>query len=65
MKTIESDPRLPAWLNAMLNRWPFCLDTHSIKSIAFAIDNQGFYMPGTRSQFYNGYVFLRFSVPFG
>lgn len=64
-KTLEFDKRLPGWLNALLNKAPFCLDTESIKSVAFAVDNEGPYFPGTKSLFYNGYFMIRLVWPFG
>lgn len=60
MRTLETDPRLPAWLNAVLNSWPFCLDEDSIMQIeAFAWDNQGPYLCPDDSLFMNGYFMCK------
>ena len=40
------------------------VDVDSIKTIAFCVDKEGFYMPGTKSLFYNG-EFIRFVWPPG
>ena len=65
MKSLETDPRLPAWLNALLNKAPFCIDMDSVRTIfAWAWDEQGYYTPGDASMFYNGYVMVRLCTPF-
>jgi len=66
MKTIENDPRLPAWLNGVLNRWPLCLDEESVRTVwARCSDNQGLYAPGEESLYMNGVFFVRLMRPFG
>lgn len=66
MKTIETDPRLPAWLNRALNAWPLCLDEESVRTVyAVASDVQGVYRPGDESLFMNGVWFVRLTLPFG
>lgn len=64
MKTTENNHG-GNWLDKLLNAWPLCLDSDSIKSQAMAWDKEGVYFPGSKSLFYNGYVFLRVSIPFG
>lgn len=65
-RTVEGNP------GALLNRWPFLLDTTSIKSIGIAwLFKEGgawCFLPrvtGNKSQFYNAVLFLRLSLPFG
>jgi len=41
------------------------VDTDSIKSFAIAIDNRGVWFPGFVSNFYGGFLFLRFTWPVG
>jgi hypothetical protein len=53
------------WRDRLLNSWPFLLDTDTIRTAAWAWDNEGIYRPGTRSLYYNGFIFLRLSLPFG
>jgi hypothetical protein len=66
MKTLEQDPRLPAWLNATLNRWPFCLDADSCRTLwTRCSDNEGLYAPGEQSLYMNGVWFVRLMRPFG
>lgn len=66
MQTLENDPRLPAWLNALLNRWPFCLDEDSMKPVlAVAYDAEGWWQPPNGSLYYNGYFFFRVYWPLG
>ena len=66
MKTIEGNP------GAVLNRWPFLLDTDVIKSIGIAwlfkeAEKWNFIprITGNVSQFYNAIFFLRLTFPFG
>ena len=70
MKTLENVGG--NWLDRLLNCWPFCLDTDSIKSIgvAWLFKDAGVwcFMPrpcGTKSLFYNAQFFIRLSLPFG
>lgn len=66
MKTIETDPRLPAWLNGVLNSWPLCLHEESVRTIfARCSDAQGLYTPGEESLYMNGVWFVRICLPFG
>ena len=65
MKTIETDPRLPAWINVVLNSWPFCLDADRINTFAFSIGPWGIEKEGNQSQLYNGAFFLRLNWPLG
>lgn len=66
MKSLEQDPRLPTWLNALFNRWPLCIDPATVSTLfTLAWDAQGLYVPEERSLFYNGYVFFRVTFPFG
>lgn len=53
------------WRDRLLNSWPFLLDTDYIGTIAFALDEEGPYSPEDYSLFYNGFVFLRLTFPFG
>lgn len=64
-RTLETDPRLPGWVNWLLNSWPLCLDADSCRTVfAWAWDRQGRYRPGEESFFYNGYVMVRLCRPF-
>jgi hypothetical protein len=66
MKTIEKDPRLPGWLNTVLNCWPFCIHEEATATIfTIAYDAEGLYRPENASLFYNGYFFIRIMFPFG
>jgi hypothetical protein len=64
MKTLEYNHG-GNWIDRLLNRWPFCLDANSMRTVAIARDAQGWYKPGARSLFYNGYVFVRLTWPLG
>ena len=64
MKTLEINHG-GNWVDRLLNAWPFCLDSESIGTVAFAFDRRGVYMPEDYSLFYNGFVFLRLTFPFG
>ena len=71
MRTVETDLRLPAWLNWLLNQWPLLIDTESVHSVAVAwiFTENGVWnfkprLCGTKSLFYNAQVFLRLSLPF-
>ena len=72
MRVEETDLRLPAWLNRLLNTWPFLIDTESVHSVAvawlFKEDGKWNFKPRlceTKSLFYNAVFFLRLSLPFG
>ena len=41
------------------------VDINSLKTFSIAIDNEGIYLPGKISNFYNGFVFLRLTWPVG
>lgn len=65
MKTLEYNSSFVA-LNALLNAWPLCIDADSIRTLlSLAHDDEGVYSPGDQSLFYNGYWFLRVTLPFG
>ena len=64
MKTLETNHG-GNWLDRLLNSFPFCLDSDSIRTVAVAWDEEGIYRPGSVSLFYNGYVFFRLTFPFG
>jgi hypothetical protein len=54
------------WVNKLLNAWPLCLDSDSIRTLlSLAHDEEGLYHPGSQSLFYNGYWFVRLTLPFG
>jgi hypothetical protein len=65
LKTLEYNSRF-AWVNELLNAFPFCIDADSMKPIfCRAWDEEGIYAPSDSSLFYNGYWFLRLTLPFG
>lgn len=65
MKTLEHNSSF-VFLNALLNSWPLCIDTDSVRTLlSLAWDEQGIYAPGDQSLFFNGYCFLRITLPFG
>ena len=53
------------WFDRLMNSFPFLLDTDYIGTVAIAWDAQGVYSPEDRSLFYNGYLFMRLTFPFG
>jgi hypothetical protein len=66
MKTLETDALLPEWLNGVLNRWPLCIHKDAVATIfTIAYDAEGWYRPENKSQFYNGYFFVRITWPGG
>lgn len=67
MKTIENDPRLPAWLNWLLNQPPLCIDADKCRTVfARCSDAQGMYAPDdSGSHYMNGVFFIRLMRPFG
>src|SRR5882762_4279877 len=66
MKTLELDTRLPGWVNAVLNRWPFAIHRDAVATIfTIAYDAEGWYRPENVSLYYNGYFFIRIMWPVG
>lgn len=61
MKTLEYN--YGDWRDKVFNA--IAVPTEWVKSVAVAWDKDGVYFPGTRSLYYNGFVFLRLSLPFG
>lgn len=53
------------WRDKLLNAFPLLLDTDYIGTLAFAWDREGPYSPEDYSLFYNGYVMVRLTFPFG
>src|SRR3990167_6101049 len=53
------------WFDRLMNVWPLCLDAEIIRTAAVAWDADGVYFPSRRSLFYNGFIFLRLTWPFG
>lgn len=65
MKTLETNHG-GNWLDKLLNAWPLCLDADYTPSlVAIAWDADGVYFPGGKSLYYNGFVFVRLTFPFG
>ena len=64
MKTLETNHG-GNWLDRLLNAWPLCLDADSIRTVAVAWDAEGVYCPEDYSLFYNGFVMVRVTFPFG
>ena len=64
MKTLETNHG-GNWVDRLLNRWPLCLDADSIGTLAFAWDAEGVYCPEDYSLYYNGFVMMRLTFPFG
>jgi hypothetical protein len=53
-------------VNKLLNAWPLLIDTDSVRTLlCLAWDEQGVYSPGDVSLFYNGFVMVRVTLPFG
>lgn len=68
MKTIEFDERLPAWLNNLLNRAPFCIDADRCRTVfGWVSDNEGLKRAtdADSSLYLNGVWFIRVLLPFG
>jgi hypothetical protein len=54
------------WRDKLLNAWPLCVHTDAVATLfALALDAQGIYRPDSRSLFYNGFVMVRLTWPFG
>ena len=53
------------WVDWLLNSFPFLIDTDYIGTLAFAWDAEGPYSPEDYSLFYNGFVMVRITIPFG
>ena len=64
MKTLETNHD-GNWVDRLLNAWPLCIDQDSVDSWAWAWDAEGVYCPEDYSLFYNGFVMLRLTFPFG
>lgn len=68
-KIIENDARLPKWLNAVLNRAPFCIDADRVRTVWGYVSD----LEGARrvtdfegdSLYLNGVWFIRLTAPFG
>src|SRR5207302_1666850 len=66
MRTIEIDPRVPTWINWLLNHWPLNIHHEATATIfTIAYDVEGWYRPEDGSLFYNGYFFIRIMFPLG
>lgn len=70
MRTVENENG--GFLDRVLNLWPMCLDTDSIKSVAlawlFKDGGKWRFLPrfcGDTALFYNAQFFIRLSWPFG
>lgn len=64
MKTLEWNSRF-AWVNRLLNAWPFAVHVESVRTIAFSFGPWGWAREGDRSLFYNGLFFVRLIWPLG
>lgn len=64
MKTLEYHYN-GDWRDRLLNAWPLCLDALYIGTLAWAWDAEGPYSPEDYSLFYNGFVMVRVTFPFG
>ena len=62
MKTLEYH-RGGNWFDRLNNA--VAIDPNYIGTIAFAVDDQGPYCPEASSLFYNGFLMLRLTFPFG
>ena len=65
MKTLETNHG-GNWLDRLLNRWPFCIHKDAVATLfTIARDAQGWYRPENVSLYYNGYFFVRITLPAG